>query len=125
MGYSKYHEDNEKITFERKFDPKDVEVLVSSPLQKKSHKCYYCNLFFESLDTRNHHVKSSHNVVGPLLLINGKIVPNDLWFFAGGGLYRYHDNSFVYLPLIAFNVSANAVLTTFSIIASVAFNFTL
>ncbi|MFN3784191.1 MAG: hypothetical protein ACK4R6_09745 [Spirosomataceae bacterium] len=79
MGYSKYHEDNEKITFERKFDPKEVEVLVSSPLQKKSYKCYYCNLLFESLDTRNHHVKSSHNVVGPLLLINGKIVPNDYY----------------------------------------------
>ncbi len=28
-----------------------------------------------------------------------KIAKNDLWFFAGGGVYHYHDTSFVYLPL--------------------------
>ncbi len=28
-----------------------------------------------------------------------KIVQKDLWFYAGGGVYHYHDTSFVYLPL--------------------------
>ena len=28
-----------------------------------------------------------------------KIAKNDLWFFAGGGVYHYNDTSFVYLPL--------------------------
>ncbi len=28
-----------------------------------------------------------------------KIEPNDLWFYAGSGVYHYHGNSFVYLPL--------------------------
>ena len=28
-----------------------------------------------------------------------KIQQNDLWFYAGGGVYRYNSNSFVYLPL--------------------------
>lgn len=28
-----------------------------------------------------------------------KIVKKDLWFYAGGGVYHYHDTSFVYLPL--------------------------
>jgi ligand-binding sensor domain-containing protein len=40
-----------------------------------------------------------------------KIVPNDLWFFAGGGLYRYHDNSFVYLPLDKKNQSQSSPQT--------------
>lgn len=29
-----------------------------------------------------------------------KIEANDLWFYAGGGVYRYHGNSLVYLPLV-------------------------
>lgn len=28
-----------------------------------------------------------------------KIAKNDLWFFAGGGVYHYYNTSFVYLPL--------------------------
>ncbi|HYG50867.1 MAG TPA: two-component regulator propeller domain-containing protein [Flavobacteriales bacterium] len=30
---------------------------------------------------------------------NWKTEPNDLWFYAGGGAYRYSNNSFMYLPL--------------------------
>ena len=36
-----------------------------------------------------------------------KIEPNDLWFYAGGGAYRYHNNSFVYLPLAKPDFSFN------------------
>lgn len=28
-----------------------------------------------------------------------KLSQTDLWFYAGSGVYRYSDNSFVYLPL--------------------------
>lgn len=35
-----------------------------------------------------------------------KIEPNDLWFYAGGGVYRYNNNSFVYLPLNNTNVDS-------------------
>jgi len=31
--------------------------------------------------------------------LDWEIGPNDLWFYAGGGVYRYNGNSFVYLPL--------------------------
>jgi ligand-binding sensor domain-containing protein len=31
--------------------------------------------------------------------INWKSAPNDLWFYAGGGVYHYNGHSFVYLPL--------------------------
>ncbi len=34
---------------------------------------------------------SSHNT--------WKIEPNDLWFYAGGGVYKYNGTSFAYLPL--------------------------
>ncbi|MFM9987120.1 two-component regulator propeller domain-containing protein [Flavobacterium sp.] len=34
-----------------------------------------------------------------------KIEPNDLWFYAGGGVYRYNDNLFNYLPLDKSNVN--------------------
>jgi ligand-binding sensor domain-containing protein len=37
---------------------------------------------------------------------NWKIAPNDLWFYAGGGVYRYHDTSFMYLPFHTSAVNA-------------------
>jgi len=34
------------------------------------------------------------------------IEPNDLWFYAGAGVYHYNGNSFVYLPLAKPDVNA-------------------
>lgn len=36
-----------------------------------------------------------------------KIQDNDLWFYAGGGAYRYFDNSISYLPLPKSNIDKN------------------
>jgi ligand-binding sensor domain-containing protein len=37
-----------------------------------------------------------------------KLEPNDLWFYAGGGAYRYHGNMLVYLPLDTSKLSQNS-----------------
>src|SRR5690349_21686000 len=70
MGYAKYFEDNEKIIAERKYER--AGVGRSAP-KKIYYDCYYCNKSFTSIEDRNNHIKSGHNVVGPLLFINGKI----------------------------------------------------
>ncbi|MES2592572.1 MAG: two-component regulator propeller domain-containing protein [Bacteroidota bacterium] len=38
-----------------------------------------------------------------------KIEPNDLWFNAGGGVYRYNYNSLVYLPLLKPDLNSKQV----------------
>lgn len=70
MGYAKYFEDNERITRERIYEREITELNV---LNKIYYDCYYCNKSFESSEKRNIHIKKEHNVVGPLLIINGKI----------------------------------------------------
>jgi hypothetical protein len=76
MGFAKYFEDNVNITAERKYER---AVIVSSSQRKIYYDCYYCNKSFESIENRNSHIKSSHNVVGPLLFINGKIAQNEYY----------------------------------------------
>jgi len=36
-----------------------------------------------------------------------KIVPNDLWFYAGGGVFHYSNHSFVYLPFNLAHFNSN------------------
>lgn len=70
MGYAKFFEDNERITTERKYER---EIIYSIVQNKIYYDCYYCNKSFQSSENRNKHIKEKHNVVGPLLFINGKI----------------------------------------------------
>ena len=44
-----------------------------------------------------------------------KIEPNDLWFFAGAGVYRYKSHSFVYLPLNKTNLSSPYTLSRYAV----------
>lgn len=74
MGLAKYHEDNIKINDGREYD-RTVYVLFRSP--KIYYDCYYCNRSFESVEGRNNHIREDHNVVGPLLFINGKIATSE------------------------------------------------
>ena len=70
MSWAKFFEDNERITTERKF-----EREITAPNVRKiiHYDCYYCNKSFQSSENRNNHIREKHNVVGPLLFINGKI----------------------------------------------------
>lgn len=74
MGYAKYFEDNERIITVRQY----YQGFTKSPEPKPiEYKCYYCNLLFESIESRNNHIKNDHNVIDPLLLINGKIATSE------------------------------------------------
>lgn len=76
MGLAKYYEDNIEIIDERKY-----ERIVARQTTKAKiyYDCYYCNKSFESVNLRNSHIKSWHNVVGPLLFINGKIASSQYY----------------------------------------------
>lgn len=74
MGYAKYFEDNERIITERQH----YEEFTKSPEPKTiEYKCYYCNHLFETIESRNNHIRVDHNVIGPLLLINGRIATSE------------------------------------------------
>lgn len=74
MGYAKYYEDNERITIERNYER---EIVIPFAPKKIYYDCYYCYKSFDSFEFRNTHIKENHNVVGPLLFINGKIASGE------------------------------------------------
>lgn len=72
MGLAKFLEDNVEITYERLYERE--ENIIGTEKKVIWHDCYYCNASFENSELRNIHIKRSHNVVGPLLFINGRII---------------------------------------------------
>jgi hypothetical protein len=76
MGYAKYFEDNEKITGGRKYE-REIEYTLRA--KEIYYDCYYCDKSFSSSENRNNHIRGSHNTLGPLLFINGKIATNETY----------------------------------------------
>lgn len=76
MGFGKYFEDNERITIERKYLPVGN---IPSLSKKIFYDCYYCGETYDSISDRNNHIRRNHNVAGPLLFINEKIVTDEYY----------------------------------------------
>jgi len=76
MGYAKFFEDNERITTDRKYEREIIDSNIKNVIY---YDCYYCDKSFESLEKRNKHIKEKHSVVGPLILINGKILSDSCY----------------------------------------------
>ena len=75
MGWSKYKEDNRIINEERDFFKPDETKTVKH--YKQAFPCPYCNKVFEEKNLLYSHIKKEHNIVHPLLMIDGKIRTND------------------------------------------------
>lgn len=54
-----------------------------------------------------------------------KTEPNDLWFYAGGGAYRYNNNSLTYLPLPITDLDTTYVQTPANLLSSYGVYYTL
>ena len=75
MGYVGYNDDiNDRIE-----ENKEGIGFPIPTVSKPIHKCFYCNEPFESFDCLNNHIKRTHNEVGPLLIINGKIITDEYY----------------------------------------------
>lgn len=72
MSYVKYREDDIKITDDRKF-MKDGQLLPYKIGAVRYFDCKYCHTVFTTRDELYLHIKSAHNIVRPLVVVNGKI----------------------------------------------------
>jgi len=76
MGYAGFLEDNERITTDRKYEREIIDSTIQNVIY---YDCYYCDKSFQSSENRNKHIKEKHSVVGPLILINGKILSDSCY----------------------------------------------
>jgi len=89
MGYVKYREDDLEISLNRERIHK-FDIDLSSKRSKNESQpidCYYCNAIFNSIDSRNKHIKKHHNVIGPLLFVNGKFSSKKIYVNKIEGIY--------------------------------------
>ena len=74
MSYAKYHEDDNHINDSRRFLHLGSEIKHSGDIPKY-YVCKYCkNKVFQTKDALFVHIKKAHNIVRPLVLINGKVI---------------------------------------------------
>lgn len=78
MGYAKYNEDDEKICSDRDYMKKGSPFRYAKETTVYS-VCPYCKKVFPKITDMYKHIKEKHNIVRPLLEINGKIVSNDYY----------------------------------------------
>ena len=73
MSYVKYREDDVKIIEHRRFLQHGPDHLPNGQNPVRYFDCKYCHEIFTDRKDLYFHIKSKHNIVRPLVVINGKI----------------------------------------------------
>lgn len=73
MSYVKYREDDIKITDDRRHMRRGSEFAAGAHKTLIYYDCKYCQAVFDERRQLYRHIKQKHNIVRPLLLINGKV----------------------------------------------------
>ena len=98
MGWSKYKEDN-RILLDDRLYIKHYDGKKSCCFEFFS--CPYCNRDFKNKELMYSHIKSTHNIVHPILMIDGKIRTNEKDIYlsnvTSATLYLYSYNQDIYI----------------------------
>jgi len=73
MSYVKYREDDIKITDDRRYMRRGSEFAADAHKTLIYYDCKYCQAVFDERRQLYRHIKQMHNIVRPLVLINGKV----------------------------------------------------
>lgn len=76
MGWAKYHEDIIDAITDANFFGK-IGNYITSSTDPPTWSCSYCHALFHSKNRLYEHIKQKHNTVSSMLIVNGKIVPNE------------------------------------------------
>ncbi|MCQ2502937.1 MAG: hypothetical protein MJ084_04260 [Saccharofermentans sp.] len=76
MGYAKYHEDDYRIYCDRIY-ASGLQDDVQHQRLIADHRCPYCQDLFPNRDSMFSHIRRSHNITEPILLLNGRVVHNN------------------------------------------------
>lgn len=73
MGYAKYHEDDFGFVCERLYS-NAITYTKSKKEFIRLLKCPYCQISFDTKNGLFAHIKSKHNIINPILFVNGSVV---------------------------------------------------
>ena len=77
MSYVKYREDDIKITDDRRHMHRGSEFSAGAHKTLIYYDCKYCHAVFDERGQLYRHIKQKHNIVRPLVLINGKVASDN------------------------------------------------
>lgn len=77
MSYVKYLEDDVKIIEHRRSLSSGSDIFFKNREPVRCYECRYCNEIFTNRNELFLHIKVKHNIVRPLVLINGKIASDN------------------------------------------------
>lgn len=105
MGYAKYSEDIQEIKYEN--ESKNQIDLTNIVIQKTYIKCPYCNFESTNQEDIEKHIRHNHNIVSAIVIINGKILYEDLYINDCYEAYAisYSDRDEIFLNGKAINFS--------------------
>lgn len=87
MGYVKYREDDTEIIYGRMYGRYGFAGEHKPPMQ--FFECRYCNELFTDKDSLFLHIKTKHNIVKPILCVNGKVVSDNT-------VLQYIESCYIY-----------------------------
>jgi hypothetical protein len=71
MGYVKYREDDNDAIEERVYNHSTKSKDIN---RRKIIQCYFCNFECDSIDRLNEHIRSTHNILSPIVVLNGRVI---------------------------------------------------
>ena len=99
MSYAKYREDDNHINDSRRFLHHGSEIKHSGEIPKY-YACKYCkDKVFPTKDALFAHIKKAHNIVRPLILINGKVIGDRaiVQYIRSAQIFLYGFDTEIYL----------------------------
>ena len=107
MSYVKYYEDDEKIREHRQNLQHGPDNLINRRNPVRYFDCKYCHEIFTDRKELFLHIKAKHNIVRPLVVVNGKIATDR---------YVVHDIDSAHIDLFGYSdtISINGDLISYS-----------
>lgn len=100
MSYVKYREDDIYIVDNRQYLKYGSELKRATHAVPHFYDCKYCGKMFTDKKVLFNHIKEVHNIVQPLVLINGKVVSDN-------SIVQYVETAYINLYGLDSSVSIN------------------
>ena len=103
MGYLKYAEDNDEMNWIRKFE-NSPDYFLNKTVQPAVYKCLYCFKEFKSKKDLYDHIKSNHNKIETIVIINNQIAAQDTFYEEIESLVIINYNTEQHIKLMGKNI---------------------
>ena len=89
MGYVKYREDDIEIYNDRIYGKNGLAGGIGPRSTVQFFECRYCHELFTDKNSLFLHIKTKHNIVKPILCVNGKVVSDNT-------VLQYIESCYIY-----------------------------